>query len=85
MKQRVWQLQDAKNRFSQVVEQALQQGPQIITRHGVEAVIVLSYHEYRLMRLRQNKLSEFFRQSPLTGVSLDLTRDRSGWRRDVPL
>jgi prevent-host-death family protein len=42
MKQQVWQLQEAKNRFSQVVERALKQGPQIITRHGIEAVIVLS-------------------------------------------
>jgi antitoxin Phd len=85
MKQQVWQLQEAKNRFSQVVEHAIRQGPQIITRHGVEAVIVLSYQEYRRMLLSQNKLSEFFRESPLAGVALDLGRDKSGWRSDVHL
>ena len=85
MKQQVWQLQEAKNRFSQVVERALKQGPQIITRHGIEAVIVLSYQEYRRMLLSQSKLSEFFRESPLAGVALDLSRDKRGWRRDIQL
>ena len=70
MKQQVWQLQEAKNRFSQVVERAIKQGPQLITRHGVETVIVLSYQEYRRMLLSQSKLSEFFRESPLAGVAL---------------
>jgi prevent-host-death family protein len=85
MKQHIWQLQEAKNRFSQVVEQALRQGPQIITRHGTEAVIVMAYQEYRRLLLRQNKLSEFFRKSPLAGVEFDLNRDPSGWRPDVEL
>ncbi len=85
MKQQIWQLQDAKNRLSQVVEQAIQEGPQIITRHGVEAVIVLSYQEYRRMLLSQHKLSDFFRKSPLSGVTLDLSRDKSNWRNDAEL
>ena len=85
MKRQVWQLQEAKNRFSQVVEQAIMQGPQIITRHGVETAIVLSYQEYRRMLLRQSNLSNFFRESPLVGIELDLRRDQSGWRSDVEL
>ena len=85
MKHQVWQLQDAKNRFSQVIEQALKHGPQIITRHGVETAIVLSYQEYRRMLSRQNKLSTFFRESPLAGTELDLRRDQSGWRREIEL
>ena len=85
MKQQVWQLQDAKNRFSQVVDQAVQEGPQIITKHGVETAIVLSYQEYRRMLVRQPKLSSFFRESPLAGVSLELSRDKGKWRRDIAL
>lgn len=85
MKQHIWQLQDPKKRFSRVVEQAIQQGPQVITRHGVEAVIVLSYLEYRRMVLRESKLSDLFRKSPFTGVELDLSRDQSGWRADGEL
>jgi prevent-host-death family protein len=71
----VWQLQEAKNRFSEVVERALQQGPQLITRHGEKTAVVLSYAEYAKMRKSQKKLSQFFRTSPLAGV--DLKRDKS--------
>jgi antitoxin Phd len=82
---RVWQLQEAKNKFSEVVEEALSDGPQVITKRGVEAVIVLSYSEYRKLLASQKKLSEFFRQSPLVGSDLDLNRDRSAVRPDIAL
>jgi antitoxin Phd len=80
-----WQLQEAKNRFSEVVEEAIQSGPQVITRRGVEAVVVLSYTDYRIMLLQQKKLSDFFRESPLASVELDLERDSSGLRPDITL
>ncbi len=82
---RVWQLQEAKNKFSEVVEEAMTHGPQVITKRGVEAVIVLSYAEYRTMLLNQKKLSAFFRESPLVGEDLDLTRDKSGLRNETVL
>ena len=82
---RVWQLQEAKNKFSEVVEEALSQGPQVITRRGVETVILLSYSEYRKLLASQKKLSEFFRQSPLADVNIDLERDRSDVRPDIAL
>jgi antitoxin Phd len=81
----VWQLQDAKNKFSEVVEEAIKHGPQIITRRGVETVIVLSYAQYRKTMLNQKKLSDFFRESPLAGLDLDLKRDRSALRSDIAL
>jgi antitoxin Phd len=80
---RVWQLQEAKNKFSEVVEEAMTHGPQVITKRGVEAVIVLSYAEYRTMLLNQKKLSVFFRESPLVGEDLELTRDKSGLRDEI--
>ncbi len=43
----IWQLQTAKNKFSEVVEQAIQHGPQVITRRGNEVAVVLSYADYR--------------------------------------
>jgi antitoxin Phd len=82
---RVWQLQEAKNKFSEVVEEAISQGPQVITRRGVEAVIVLSYAEYRKLLASRKKLSDFFRQSPLIGMDLNLRRDRSDVRPDIIL
>jgi antitoxin Phd len=81
----VWQLQEAKNRFSEVVEEAIRSGPQVITKRGVETAVVLSYADYRKMLLHQKKLSVFFRESPLVGADLDLTRDTSGPRPDISL
>jgi antitoxin Phd len=82
---RVWQLQEAKNKLSEVVDEALKHGPQVITRRGIETVIVLSYAEYRQMALTQKKLSDFFRDSPLADIDLDLTRDTGGLRADIAL
>lgn len=82
---RTWQLQEAKNKFSEVVDEAIRNGPQLITRRGVEAVILLSYAEYRRLTAAGQKLSTFFRESPLAEVSLDLSRDRSGPRPEPTL
>jgi prevent-host-death family protein len=82
---RVWQLQEAKNKLSEVIEEALQHGPQLITKRGVEAVIVLSYVEYRKLTLSQKKLSVFFRESPLRSDDIDSPRDTSGLREDIAL
>ncbi len=80
-----WQLQEARNEFSQVVENAVSSGPQVITRRGVEVAVVLSYAEYKNLIAPRQRLSEFFRESPLAGVDLDLTRDKSGARDDIQL
>ena len=82
---RVWQLQEAKNKLSEVLDEALVHGPQLITRRGKETAIVLSYADYRNLLSSQQKLSEFFRESPLAGLELDLTRDVSPARDDVVL
>ena len=42
----IWKLQDAKAKFSQVVEDALKIGPQFVTRRGHKAVVVVSVEEY---------------------------------------
>jgi hypothetical protein len=54
--------------------------PQVITRHGVETPVVLSFTDHRKMLLGRKPLSEFFRESPLTGLDFDLTRDTSPTR-----
>ncbi len=82
---RVWQIQEAKNKLSEVLDEAIKHGPQIITKRGVETVIVLSYAEYRKVMLNKKKLSDFFRESPLAEVDLDLRRDKSGLRAKIAL
>jgi len=44
-----WQVQDAKTRFSEVIERARTEGPQMITRHGTERAVVLSIEDYRAL------------------------------------
>ena len=75
-----WQLQEAKNKLSKLVDEAMKSGPQIITRRGVEVAIVLSVEEYRQLTASEEKLSDFFRQSPLVDMEIDLTRDKSSVR-----
>ena len=79
----VWQIQDAKNKLSEVIARALTQGPQVITKHGENTAVVVSYAEYEKLRKSQSKLSEFFSSSPLAGV--DLSRDKSSPRKGVEL
>ena len=78
-----WQVQTAKARFSEVFRRARTEGPQIITRQGTEAVVMISHERYdQLVRKpRQPKsLVQFFRESPLVGVKLDLERAKDEGR-----
>lgn len=79
----IWQIQDAKNKLSEVISRALKEGPQLITKHGEKTVVVISYAEYENLRKSQGKLSEFFHASPLAGV--DLGRDKSLPRKGIKL
>ncbi len=69
-----WQLQDAKNRFSEVVRKAREDGPQMITVHGTDAVVIVAAEQFRKLAKRKGTLTDFFRRSPLVGIDLDLTR-----------
>ena len=76
-----WQLQDAKNRLSEVVRKAAAEGPQVITLRGDDAVVVVAADEYaRLTRKLDDSLVDFLRKSPLGGVDLDLVRSRDTGR-----
>ncbi len=77
-----WQLQEAKNRLSEVVRKASNEGPQVITLRGDDAVVVVAADEYaRLTRKPKGTLVDFFRKSRLGAVALDLTRSHDTGRR----
>ena len=44
-----WQVQEAKQRFSELIRRATQEGPQVVTRHGEEVVVVVAAEEYHRM------------------------------------
>jgi prevent-host-death family protein len=59
-----WQLQDAKNRFSEVVKRAASEGPQVVTVRGERAVVIVSAAEFDLMAKRAPTLVEFLLTAP---------------------
>jgi prevent-host-death family protein len=54
-----WQIQEAKQKFSELVECAVQDGPQTITRRGTEVAVLLSIDEYRRLTDCQPSLADF--------------------------
>ena len=78
---RVWALQDAKNKLSEVVDRSIEEGPQTITRRGRESAVVLSMKDFKRLTGPKGSLVSFFRNSPLAGVDLDLERDEDFGRK----
>jgi prevent-host-death family protein len=70
-----WQLQEAKNKFSEVVDQAVKNGPQEITRHGKKTAVILSMKDYRALVGRKGNLVDFFRDSPLREITIERNKD----------
>ena len=79
MKENTWQLQDAKSKFSQLVDNAMHDQPQFVTKHGNNAVVVLSFDEYKKIIKPKNDLVTFLRSSPLVDIDLDIQRNK-----DIP-
>ena len=69
-----WQLQEAKNRFSEIVDMTLKDGPQLVTRRGQDVVVILSAKEYRRMSGTSSLLSTLF--CAPRGEPLDLERSK---------
>lgn len=76
-----WQLQDAKSHFSELVERSLNEGPQWVTRHGREAVVVVAAPEYRRLLARPSLLAVL--QAAPRGEPLDLGRTDDAVRPPV--
>lgn len=75
-----WQLQDAKQRLSELVRQAIEQGPQVVTRHGKDAVVVMSVEEFEKLSRGRPDFKQHLRSAPPMG-RLRIQRDRSPARK----
>ncbi|MES2204362.1 MAG: type II toxin-antitoxin system Phd/YefM family antitoxin [Pseudomonadota bacterium] len=75
-----WQLQDAKAQFSDVIQQTIHHGPQLVTLRGKPSVILISVEEYEQLIRPKKNLVEFLQNSPLKDVSLDIKRSTSKTR-----
>ena len=79
-----WQLQEAKSRFSEVVNDALSHGPQRITRHGEEVVVLLSMKDFKRLTRPKGDIISFFSQAPFGEADVDLSRSKETARK-LPL
>ena len=79
-----WKVAEAKARFSELIEKALREGAQEITRHGKRTVVVVAAEEWDRKARRQGSLIEFLDASPLRGSDLEIERLRDR-PRDVEL
>ena len=75
-----WQLQEAKQRFSEVVRRALESGPQVVTRHGRAAVVVVAAGEFEALTGTRADFKAFLRGAPDLG-RLKIRRDRRPARK----
>jgi antitoxin Phd len=76
----VWQVQEAKTRLSEVIEEANSKGPQFITRHGSERAVILSITDYRSLTAHKPNLREYLLGGPKV-ESFDVPRDRDTGRK----
>jgi prevent-host-death family protein len=78
-----WQVQTAKQRFSELVERAVNEGPQIVTKHGREAVVVLDIREYRRLLGVPMDFKEFLMSMPpIDDLEIERSKDVG---RDIDL
>ncbi|OGV63550.1 MAG: hypothetical protein A2498_01500 [Lentisphaerae bacterium RIFOXYC12_FULL_60_16] len=81
-----WALQDAKAKFSAVVERAQSEGPQLVTRHGEDTVVVVAAEQFhRLTRRHGQDLIHFFHDSPLSDLDPEWLRRKDDAGRELTL
>lgn len=75
-----WTVATAKAQLSEVIERALADGPQVVTRHGVETVVIVSVEEWERKSKRRGTLAEFLASSPLRDSDIVIERTKGGLR-----
>lgn len=69
-----WTVANAKARFSELIDKAKSEGPQMVTRNGKPAAVLVSVEEWEKKTARKGTLTEFFRNSPLYDSGIELER-----------
>ena len=76
---KAWQLQEAKAKLTQLINETKIK-PQIISRHGVNEVVVINIKEYQKLCKNKENIVSFFKNSPLYNIELEFERDKSAAR-----
>jgi prevent-host-death family protein len=79
-----WKIKDARANFSELIDRAMRDGPQLVTRNGKKAVVVVSAEDWERRNRRRGDLVDFFANSPLReeGVGIERVTD---YPRDIEL
>ena len=73
-----WQLQEAKQRFSELIRHARAHGPQVVTKHGEEVAVVVSIEEYRRLTDELPSFKELLlADADLDALEIDRPRERA--------
>ena len=78
-----WQLQDAKSRFSEFLNAALEEGPQVVTRRGIETAVLVPIEEWRRLQGRRPNIKELL-LGPGPRFDLVIPKRRK-WKRRPPI
>lgn len=81
---KTWQLQEAKARFSEVVNEVIEDGYHTITKNGKPVVVIISHDEFEKFQKPKNSLGEFLSESPFSSFDLDIERDKD-FGREIDL
>jgi antitoxin Phd len=79
-----WQLQEAKARFSEFLDAALKRGPQVVTRRGVEAAVLVSIEEWRRLQRESRPNIKELLLGPGPRFE-DVVPKRGAWKRRPPV
>lgn len=71
-----WQVQEAKNKFSEVIERASQGEVQIITRRGEEIAVIIGIDAYRRLTTPAPRLIDVLRNAPPGFDELEIARQQ---------
>lgn len=74
-----WQVQEAKQRFSEILRAAEAGEPQIVTKHGEEVAVVIDIAEYRRLRGESVSFMDYLRVEPVADADFEADR-----RIDLP-
>jgi len=80
-----WQIQEAKNKFSELIDKTLSEGPQMVTKHGTEVAVVMPIDQFRKLTAPKQRLGDFLLDSPLRSSELIIERDQTAQLREVDL
>lgn len=85
-KDRRWQVQEAKAKFSALIGEAVGGEPQAITRHGHDVAMVISAAEYERLAARpESSLLEFLSNTGFSDLDFELPRREAQHRRELDL